>query len=211
MEWSESLRHFWFGPLSWKIDVIVLRAIWGLFTKARLKSSLGLRCWFDKQLKQGQKVHGDSERTLRVTVKRAVWCEGIRENIQARGGWAQNALEKTRQICEEFGYDEWTLLSPHKKITQRHINIPIVAAVSPGGGPHNPNVSVPFRALFRITTCQILSPCQLNLHTDVPLSATQEPAWGQELLVRVLFLCWSRRATRWELYSNANNLVFLVL
>ncbi len=135
---------------------------------------------------------------------------GVRESekiYKREGGGRKNALEKTGQICEEFGHDEWT----HKKITQRHINIPIVAAVSPGGGPHNPNVSVPFRALFRITTCQILSPCQLNLHTDVPLSATQEPAWGQELLVRVLFLCWSRRATRWELYSNANNLVFLVL
>lgn len=57
------------------------------------------------------------------------------------------------------------------KITQRQINIPIVAAVSPGGGPHNPNVSVPFRALFQITACQIVSSRHLN-HSRPALSHT---------------------------------------
>lgn len=132
------------------------------------------------------------------------------EKIQAIEGGRRRMVTKWGKFARNLAMMN-ELCSVPTKITQRQINIPIVAAVSPGGGPHNLNVSVPFQALFHITTCQIVSPRQLNLHTAVPLSATQEPAWGQELLVRVLFLCWSRRAPRWELYSNANRLVFLLL
>jgi len=115
----------------------------------------------------------------------------VRENrrkILAREGGGHRMVAKWGKFVRNLAMMN-ELCSVPTKITQQQINIPIVAAVSPGGGPHNLNVSVPFQALFQITACQIVSPRQLNLHTTVPLSATQEPAWGQELLVRVLFLC----------------------